>query len=181
MALGAIAVVAAGAIGGVLVKFMHSGPGGPAHTVVAPNQADGFTRNQNMEKQLKVGALADSIMAKSGGHISDPVSAVYGQGNVMSGANPQIFEFVGGKLSGTSASAFATSFIHDNPGSKVVPAGSMGGEAVCAPETLNGESVAMCVWFDNDSFGALVSPTMTTAKLSTTMTQVRPSLEVIDR
>jgi hypothetical protein len=39
----------------------------------------------------------------------------------------------------------------------------------------------MCVWFDNDSFGALVSPTMTTAKLATTMDQVRPGLEVMDK
>jgi hypothetical protein len=181
MALGAIAVVAAGAIGGVLMKYVFSGPSGPAHTVVAPNQADGFTRSQNMEKQLKVDSLAQTIMKDSSGHVSNPVSAVYGQGNVMSGANPQIFEFVGGKLSGTSPSASVASFIHDNPGAKVVPAGSMGGEAVCAPEQLNGESVAMCVWFDNDSFGALVSPTMTTAKLATTMAQVRPGLEVMAR
>lgn len=181
MALGAIAVVAAGAIGGVLMKYVFSGPSGPAHTVVAPNQADGFARSQNMEKQLKVDSLAQTIMKDSSGHVSSPVSAVYQQGNVMSGANPQIFEFVGGKLSGTSPSASVASFIQSNPGAKVVPAGSMGGEAVCAQEQLNGESVAMCVWFDNDSFGALVSPTMTTAKLATTMDQVRPSLEVMDK
>jgi hypothetical protein len=35
----------------------------------------------------------------------------------------------------------------------------------------------MCVWFDNDTFGTVVSPTMTTAKLATTMDTVRPSLE----
>jgi hypothetical protein len=36
----------------------------------------------------------------------------------------------------------------------------------------------MCVWFDNDSFGELVSSTMTTAKLATTLDSVRPSLEL---
>jgi hypothetical protein len=36
----------------------------------------------------------------------------------------------------------------------------------------------MCVWFDNDTFGAVVSPTMTTAKLASTMDAVRPSLEL---
>jgi hypothetical protein len=36
----------------------------------------------------------------------------------------------------------------------------------------------MCVWFDNDTFGAVVSPTMTTAKLASTMDSVRPSLEL---
>jgi len=59
-----------------------------------------------------------------------------------------------------------------------VPAGTMGGEAACAEAHSNGESVAMCVWFDNDSFGELVSPTMTTAKLATTMDSVRPNLEL---
>jgi len=34
------------------------------------------------------------------------------------------------------------------------------------------------VWFDNDSFGELVSPTMTTAKLATTMDSVRANLEL---
>ena len=36
----------------------------------------------------------------------------------------------------------------------------------------------MCVWFDNDTFGAVVSPTMTTAKLATTMNEARPNLEL---
>ena len=178
MALGAIAVVAAGAIGGVLVKFMHSGPGGPAHTVVAPNQADGFTRSANLEKQMKVDSLSQSVMQSSSGQASNLVSAVYEQGNAAAGANAQIFMFVGGKLAGASPSASVASFEQSYPGAKVVPAGSLGGEAVCAERQLNGEGVAMCVWFDNDSFGALVSPTMSTAKLATTLDAVRPSLEL---
>jgi hypothetical protein len=178
MALGAIAVVAAGAIGGVLVKFMHSGPGGPAHTVVAPNQADGFTRSTNLEKQMKVNSLSQSVMQSSSGQASNLVSAVYEQGNAAAGANAQIFMFVGGKLAGASPSASVASFEQSYPGAKVVPAGSLGGDAVCAERQLNGEGVAMCVWFDNDSFGALVSPTMTTAKLATTLDAVRPSLEL---
>ena len=36
----------------------------------------------------------------------------------------------------------------------------------------------MCVWFDNDTFGALVSPTMTTTQLASTLSNVRPSLEL---
>jgi hypothetical protein len=178
MALGAIAVVAAGAIGGVLVKFMHSGPGGPAHTVVAPNQADGFTRSANLEKQMKVNSLSQSVMQSSSGQASNLVSAVYEQGNAAAGANAQIFMFVGGKLAGASPSASVASFEQSYPGAKVVPAGSLGGDAVCAERQLNGEGVAMCVWFDNDSFGALVSPTMSTAKLATTLDAVRPSLEL---
>jgi hypothetical protein len=178
MALGAIAVVAAGAIGGVLMKYVFSGPSGPAHTVVAPNQADGFTRMPNLEKQMKVDALAESIMKDSSGQVSDLVPAVYQQGSAVSGANAQIFMFVGGKLAGASPAASVASFEQDYPGARVVPAGPLGGEAVCAQRQLNGEGVSMCVWFDNDTFGALVSPTMTTAKLATTLDEVRPSLEV---
>jgi len=178
MALGAIAVVAAGAIGGVLMKYVFSGPSGPAHTVVAPNEVDSFTRMPNLEKQMKVDSLAQSVMQQSSGQVSNLVPAVYEQGNASSGANAQIFMFVGGKLAGASPSASVASFEQDYPGAKVVPAGSLGGEAVCAERTLNGEGVAMCVWFDNDTFGALVSPTMTTAKLATTLDQVRPGLEL---
>jgi hypothetical protein len=178
MALGAIAVVAAGAIGGVLMKYVFSGPSGPAHTVVAPNEVDGFTRMPNLEKQMKVDSLAQSVMQQSSGQVSDLVPAVYQQGNASSGANAQIFMFVGGKLAGASPSASVASFVQDYPGAKVVPAGSLGGDAVCAERQLNGEGVAMCVWFDNDTFGALVSPTMTTAKLATTLDEVRPGLEL---
>ena len=178
MALGAIAVVAAGAIGGVLMKYVFSGPSGPAHTVVAPNEVDGFTRMPNLEKQMKVDSLAQSVMQDSSGQVSNLVPAVYEQGNATSGANAQIFMFVGGKLAGASPSASVASFTQDYPGAKVVPAGSLGGDAVCAERQLNGEGVAMCVWFDNDTFGALVSPTMTTAKLATTLDEVRPGLEL---
>ena len=59
MALGAIAVVAAGAIGGVLMKFVFAGPGGPAHTVVAPQPADGFTRSREPGEAAE-GRLAEA-------------------------------------------------------------------------------------------------------------------------
>ena len=178
MALGAIAVVAAGAIGGVLMKYVFSGPSGPAHTVVAPNQADAFTRMPSLEKQMKVDALRENVMQTSAGQATNVVSAVYQQGSSAPGSNPQIFMFVGGHLSSASPPSSIASFTQHYPGAQIVPAGTMGGEAACAEAHSNGESVAMCVWFDNDSFGELVSPTMTTAKLATTMDSVRPNLEL---
>jgi hypothetical protein len=178
MALGAIAVVAAGAIGGVLMKYVFHGPSGPAHTVVAPNQAGAFTRMPNLEKQMKVDELRQNVMQTSAGQATDVVSAVYQQGSSAPGSNPQIFMFVGGHLSNASPSASLASFEQHYPGAQVVPAGAMGGQAACAEAHSNGESVAMCVVFDNDSFGEFVSPTMTTAHLATTMDSVRPSLEL---
>jgi hypothetical protein len=60
-----------------------------------------------------------------------------------------------------------------------VSPGSLGGEAACTETHLNGQSASMCVWFDNDTFGTVTSPTMTTAKLASTMDTVRPSLELL--
>jgi hypothetical protein len=178
MALGAIAVVAAGAIGGVLMKFVFSGPSGPAHNVVAPNRVDAFTRMPNLEKQMKVEALRQDVMKTSAGQATNVVSAVYQVGSTAPGGNAQIFMFVGGKLSSAAPATSLQNFTQTYPGAKVVPAGALGGEAACAEAQSNGEGVAMCVWFDNDSFGELVSPTMTTAKLASTLNTVRPSLEL---
>jgi hypothetical protein len=181
MALGAIAVVAAGAIGGVLMKYVFSGPSGPAHSVVAPQTVDGFTRSANLEKQLQVSTEAQKVAAASGGQASSVVSAVYQQGSISStsGSDAQIFMFVGGKLAGADPGASVTNFEQTYAGSKAVSAGSMAGEAACTETHLNGQSASMCVWFDNDTFGTVVSPTMTTAKLAATMDAVRPSLELL--
>jgi hypothetical protein len=37
----------------------------------------------------------------------------------------------------------------------------------------------MCVWFDNDSFGEIVSPTMNATSLGNVMRTMRPSLELV--
>lgn len=75
--------------------------------------------------------------------------------------------------------ASIASFEQTYPGAQVVPAGSLGGEAACVTTTANNESAAMCVWFDNDSFGTLVSPTMSSAKLANTLDAVRPGIEQV--
>jgi hypothetical protein len=179
MALGAIAVVAAGAIGGVLMKYVFSGPSGPAHEVVAPASVDGYTRSANLEKQLQVSSEAAKVANASNGQASDVVSAVYQQGSISPGSNAQIFMFVGGKLSSADPGASVANFEQTYKGATAVSAGSLGGEAACTETHLNGQSASMCVWFDNDTFGTVVSPTMTTAKLAATMDTVRPSLELL--
>ena len=181
MALGAIAVVAAGAIGGVMMKYVFSGPSGPAHQVVAPKSVDGFTRSANLEKQLNVAGEAQKVAAGSSGQASDVVYAVYQMGSLTPGtdaANTQMFMFVGGKLASADPGASIANFEQTYAGSSAVSPGSLGGKASCTETHLNGQSASMCVWFDNDTFGAVVSPTMTTAKLASTMASVRPSLEL---
>ena len=181
VALGAIAVIAAGAIGGVLMKYVFAGPSGPAHTVVAPQTVDGYARSANLEKQLNVAGEAQKVAKASGNQASDVVYGVYQMGSITPGAdaaNTQMFMFVGGKLSGADPSASIANFEQTYAGATAAPPGSLGGEAACTETHLNGQSASMCVWFDNDTFGTLVSPTMTTAKLASTMDTVRPSLEL---
>jgi hypothetical protein len=180
MALGAIAVVAAGAIGGVLMKYVFSGPSGPAHQVAAPQTVDGFTRSANLEKQMHVGSLAQQVSKASSGQASSVVSAVYEQGQVM-GVGKQVFMFVGGKLAGADPAASVANFEEAYKGAVEVSAGPLGGKAACTETHLNGQTASMCVWFDNDTFGTVVSPSMTTAKLATTMDAVRPSLELLGK
>jgi hypothetical protein len=182
MALGAIAVVAAGAIGGVLMKYVFSGPSGPAHQVVAPQSVDGYSRSANLEKQLDVAAEAQKVAKASSGQASDVVYGVYQMGSISpsaDAANTQMFMFVGGKLAGADPGASITNFEETYKGSVAVSPGSLGGQAACTETHLNGQSASMCVWFDNDTFGTVVSPTMTTAKLASTMDTVRPSLELL--
>lgn len=175
IALGAIAVVAAGAIGAVVVN-LFGGPSGPQHTVSTPQKVGNFTRQPNLEQQMKVDQLKASIMAKGGGKISDPVASVYQQGTSGIGSNPQTYIFVGGKLANADPVAEVDNFRKSSPAAKFVHPG-MDGDAACGTATVSGESVAMCVWFDNDTFGELVSPTMSTNQLAATMLTARPQLE----
>jgi hypothetical protein len=179
MALGAIAVVAAGAIGGVLMKYVFAGPSGPAHEIVAPASVDGYTRSATLGEQMHVGTLAQEVAKSSGGSASGVMSAVYQQGKVAPGSDAQIFMFVGGKLASADANASIANFTQSYPNARAVSPGSLKGEASCTETHVNGETAAMCVWFDNDTFGAVVSPTMTTAQLASTMDSVRPSLETL--
>jgi hypothetical protein len=178
MALGAIAVVAAGAIGGVLMKYVFAGPSGPAHEIVAPASVDGYTRSATLGEQMHVNTLAQGVAKSSGGSASGVVSAVYEQGTVSPGSNAQIFMFVGGKLASADANASITNFVQSYPDANKVSAGSLQGDAACTETHVDNEEAAMCVWFDNDTFGALVSPTMNTTQLASTLGSVRPSLEL---
>ena len=154
-----------------------AGPAAPARTITIPNQVNGFTRSPSLEQQTDVVALAAGVSKSSAGAASNVRSAVYEQGNLASGANAKIFMFVGGTLAHGAAAASFFNFERAYPSAHAVSAGSLPGDAACTTTAVNKESTSMCVWFDQDTFGTLVSPTMTTAELATTMDEVRPSLE----
>jgi hypothetical protein len=179
LALGAVAVVAVGAIAGVLSKFAFSGPSGPAHTISTPSQLDSYTRNPNLEKAMKVSQLRDDVMQSSAGQASNVVSALYSIGNAApgQGGNLQAFMFVGGNLANSDPGTSLTSFEQTYPHAQVVPTGALGGKAACTQAVSQGEQVSMCVYFDNDSFGTFMSPSMSITQLEHVMQTARPGVE----
>ncbi len=179
-ALGGVAVVAAAAITGI-IKFEFPSHGGPVHTLVTPAKIGTYVRTQNLEKQTNVAQLRDEVIKMSSGQASNVVSAVYESGNSAAGNNEQIVMFIGGHLAHADAASSVASFDQRFPGAKPVSAGTLGGQASCVQEGTGESSVAMCAWFDNDSFGEISSPTMNTQALSAEMRAMRPSVEHVTK
>jgi hypothetical protein len=179
LALLGVVVAAAAAIVGIL-KFEFPSHSGPTHSMVTPARIDSYLRTVDMEKQTKVNELRAEVIRMSSGQASNVVSAVYESGNSAAGGTEQIVMFIGGHLANAAPASSITSFTQKFAGAKVVSAGSLGGQAACVEEAPGtSDSVAMCVWFDNDSFGEIVSPTMNATSLANVMRTMRPSLELV--
>jgi hypothetical protein len=166
--------VAAAAIFGIL-KFEFSGPSGPAHTIATPGRIGSYVLSSDMAKQINVGRMKAEIIKLSAGQASDVVSAVYVSGNSAAGNTEQIVMFFGGHLANADPAGSIAGFLHFAGAAEVNP-GSLGGRAACV-EKAPGTSVALCVWFDNDSFGEIWSPTMKAAALANEMSTMRPAVE----
>jgi hypothetical protein len=180
VALGGVLLVAAVAITAIVMVAFPSGPGGPAHTLVTPNQLNAFTRRPALEQQMNVSQLRKDVVNMSSGQASHVVEGVYESGSSTSGSTPQIILFIGGNLANASPVDSVASFTKRFKGATVTSAGTLAGKAVCVNATASEPgSVAMCAWFDNDSFGEVVSPTMKAATLANAMRQIRPKVELI--
>lgn len=178
LALGGVVVVAAAAITGI-IKFEFPSHGGPAHTMVTPATIGTYVRTVDLERQTNVAELRDEVIKMSAGHASDVESAVYESGNSAAGNDEQIIMFIGGHLANAAPATSVASFTQKFPGAQVVSAGSLGGKAACVEEGGSADSVSMCAWFDNDSFGEIVSPTMNAPALAKEMLTVRPAVEMV--
>ncbi len=178
LALGGVVVVAAAAITGI-IKFEFPSHGGPAHTMVTPSTIGTYVRTVDLERQTNVAQLRDEVIKMSSGHASRVVSAVYESGNSAAGNDEQIIMFIGGHLANAAPAASVASFTQKFPGAEVVSAGSLSGKAACVEEGSSSDGVSMCAWFDNDSFGEIVSPTMNSAALAQEMLMVRPAVELV--
>jgi hypothetical protein len=175
LGLGGVVVVAAAAITGIM-KFEFPSHGGPAHTMVTPAKIGTFARTVGLEQQTHVAELRAEVIKMSAGQASGVVSAVYESGNSAAGNTAQIMMVIGGHLANADPAASIASFTHQFRGAHVVSAGSLGGKAACVAEP---NSVSLCTWFDNDSFGEIVSPTMNATALANAMGTVRPSVELV--
>jgi hypothetical protein len=179
LALLGVLVAAAAAIFGIL-KFEFPSHSGPVHTMVTPARIGSYVRTVDMEKETKVNQLRAEVIKMSSGQASNVVSAVYESGNSAAGNTEQIVMFIGGHLANAAPASSIASFTQKFAGASVDGAGTLGGKAACVEEAPGtSDSVAMCVWFDNDSFGEIVSPTMNANALSGVMRTMRPSLEQV--
>ncbi len=178
LALGGVVVVAAAAITGI-IKFEFPPHGGPAHSMVTPSTIGTYVRTVDLERQTNVAQLRDEVIKMSAGHASGVESAVYESGNSAAGNDEQIIMFIGGHLANAAPATSVASFTQKFPGAQVVSAGSLGGKAACVEEGGSSDSVSMCAWFDNDSFGEIVSPTMNATALANEMLTVRPAVELV--
>ncbi len=179
LGLGGVVIVAAAAITGI-IKFEFPSHSGPAHTMVTPAKIGTYARTVDLERQVGLSQLRADVIKMSSGQASDVKSAVYESGNSAAGNTAQIIMFIGGHLANADPAASITSFTQEFPGAHVVSVGSLGGKAACVQEgTTVSNSRSLCAWFDNDSFGEIVSPTMNASALAKAMVTVRPSVEVL--
>ena len=181
LGLGGVVVVAAAAIVGVVKFEFPSHSGGPVHTMAAPETIGTYARTADLEHHADLPALRQNVIKMSSGQASQVVSAVYESGNSAAGNTAQIIMFVGGHLANADPAASIARFMQQYPGAKVVSAGALGGDAACVQEGTGPNGLAMCAFFDNDSFGELVSPTMKATALATAMHTVRPSVETLGK
>jgi hypothetical protein len=165
-------VVAVLAVAGYLL--VGSSPS--AHVITVPAQLGAFIKEPTLDSSTAQ-ALKNRITAGASGEVSNVVAAVYEQSTGRgTSAGPQIVVFIGGNLTGGgSAGGFINGFMTNVKGSFITAAGQLGGQAACAPGA-NG-SPSECAWADNDTFGVVVSATLSANGLADEMRQMRGQVE----
>jgi hypothetical protein len=181
LAVPAVVIAAAAAVTAIIMSGSPS-HGGPVHAMQTPARIGSFARSPGMESAMQLAGVRTGVIQASAGQASNVKSAVYESGNPAGGTRAQVMMFIGGHLASAAPAASIAEFTRKFAGAAVVSAGSLGGQAACAEDgTTMSSQMSMCVWFDNDSFGEIVSPTMNATTLATVMRTVRPDLEIVVR
>ena len=161
------------AAGAGVVYFMPKAT--EAHAITVPTRLPGFVLEPSMVGSAGASALRSHLVASSAGEATRVQDAVYEDiASATGNSAPQIVVFVGGHLAG-SASSFIGSLTQALPGAFNINPGALHGQAACAP-SRSGQP-AECAWADNDTFGVLVSPSLTASALSAELRQMRPYIE----
>ncbi len=173
-------VIAAAAAITAIIKFEFPSHSGPVHAMETPSRIGSFARTVDMEKTAHLAELRADVIRMSAGEASNVKSAVYESGTPTAGSTVQIIMFIGGHLANAAPATSITDFTQKFAGATIVSAGSLGGKAACVEEGAGtSDPSSICVWFDNDSFGEIVSPTMNATQLANVMRTVRPDLEIV--
>ncbi len=172
--LAGLAVILAGLAGTAYVVLRPQ----TSHVVSTPPTLSSFARqgaNGTAEK------FKHRLMAAAGGDVKNVVAAVY-QRSTGPGtkAGPQIMVFIGGNLAGhASASNLISAYMTQMHGAFSTSPGPLGGRAACAPGSSGGP--AECAWADGDTFGVVVSATLSSPALASEMRQMRPLVEHVSK
>ena len=167
---GCLIVAAAGAAAYVLLAPKST------HLVSTPSRLGAFAKSATVDSSTARG-LRNKIVAGAAGEVKNVVAAVYEQTTGPgTSQGPQIIVFIGGNLTGGgSASGFIGGLMTQMHGSFVTSAGSLGGQAACAPGSNGGP--AECAWADDDTFGVVVSATLSANGLASEMRLMRTQVE----
>jgi len=172
---GVTVVAAALAVGGYLRFAPHT-----AHVISAPRRLNGYVTDPALAKATHARQLRSQIVAGAAGEVKNVVDAVYEKSTGPgTSAGPQIIVFIGGNLTGGSAASFISGFMAQLHRSFATRAGGLGGQAACAPGS-DGRPPE-CAWADGDTFGVIISPTLSAAGLADEMRQMRPLVEHVAR
>lgn len=174
--IGGSAVVAVLAVTAYLLLVSQ-----PVHVISVPAKLGGYVTDPALAKATHAQVLRSGIVSGAAGEVKNVVGAVYEKSTGPgTSAGPQIIVFIGGNLTGGgSAGSFISGFMTQLHRSFTTNAGVLGGQAACAPGS-NGRP-AECAWADNDTFGVIISPTLSAAGLASEMRQMRPLIEHVAR
>jgi hypothetical protein len=176
LGLGGVVVVAAAAIF-LIIKFEFPSDGGAAHTLAMPDKVGSSFVSSKVDSG-DLNKLRQEFVQMTHGQATDMLARNFESGGPSTGGTPQIVMSIDGHLANDDPAASVGGFQQDYPNAFTVPTGSMGGQAVCAESTAkNANDVAICAWFDNDSFGALVSPSLTANALAHQLPIFRAAVE----
>jgi hypothetical protein len=170
---GSVVVVALVVSGYLLLKP----PSVSAHVISAPAKLGGYVNDPAIASTSDAKGLRTQIVKGAAGEVKNVISAVYEKSTgAGTGTGPQIIVFIGGNLIGSSSAASVISgFMTQTHGSFTTSAGILGGQAACAPSRRG--RLAECAWADDDTFGVIISPTLTVAGLATELRELRPLVE----